>query len=51
VNLRGTARQYFHISKLETVVKIFDSVDEAVASFASDKSGSHSQAEGGAGGH
>jgi anti-anti-sigma factor len=37
-NLRGTARQYFHISKLETVVKIFDGVDEAVASFAGDKS-------------
>jgi anti-sigma B factor antagonist len=36
-NLQGTARQYFHISKLETVVKIFDSVDEAVASFASGK--------------
>ena len=34
-NLQGTSEKYFHISKLETVVKIFPSVDEAVASFAS----------------
>jgi anti-sigma B factor antagonist len=32
-NLQGTAQKYFQISKLETVVKIFNSVDEAVASF------------------
>lgn len=33
-NLHDATRQYFHISKLETVVKICDSVDEAVTSFA-----------------
>jgi anti-anti-sigma factor len=33
-NLQGIAQKYFQISKLETVVKIFDSVDEAVTSFA-----------------
>jgi anti-sigma B factor antagonist len=33
-NLHDASRHYFHITKLETVVKIFDSVDEAVASFA-----------------
>jgi anti-anti-sigma factor len=33
-NLHDAGRHYFHITKLETVVKIFDSVDEAVASFA-----------------
>jgi anti-sigma B factor antagonist len=33
-NLHDASRQYFHISKLETVVKICDSVDEAVTSFA-----------------
>jgi len=34
-NLHGASRQYFHITRLETVVKIFDRVDEAVASFTS----------------
>jgi anti-sigma B factor antagonist len=32
-NLHDATQQYFHISKLETVVKICASVDEAVASF------------------
>jgi anti-anti-sigma factor len=35
-NLHSASRQYFHITKLETVVKIFDRVDEAVASFTSE---------------
>jgi anti-anti-sigma factor len=33
-NLHDATRQYFHISKLETVVRVFDGVDQAVASFA-----------------
>jgi anti-sigma B factor antagonist len=33
-NLHDMAQHYFHLTKLETVVKVFDSVDEAVASFA-----------------
>ncbi len=37
-NLQGTSQKYFHISKLETVVKIFNNIDEAVTSFASDQS-------------
>jgi anti-sigma B factor antagonist len=36
-NLHDATRQYFHISKLETVVKICDSVDEAVTSFAGEQ--------------
>lgn len=36
-NLQGTAQKYFQISKLETVTKIFDSVEAAVASFAGEK--------------
>ncbi len=36
-NLHDATQQYFHISKLETVVKVFDSVDAAVASFGSEK--------------
>lgn len=32
-NVKGTNQRYFQVTKLETVVKIFDSVDEAVASF------------------
>ncbi len=36
-NLHDATQQYFHISKLETVVRIWDSVDEAVASFAGDQ--------------
>jgi len=35
-NLHGAARQYFHITRLETVIQIFDSIDEAVGSFASE---------------
>ena len=34
-NIQGATRKYFQITKLETVVPIFESVDEAVASFAS----------------
>lgn len=33
-NLQGMTQQYFHLSKLETVISIFDSVEKAVASFA-----------------
>jgi anti-sigma B factor antagonist len=33
-NLHDATAYYFHITKLETVVKIFDRVDAAVASFA-----------------
>ncbi len=33
-NLHEATAHYFHITKLETVVKIFDRIDEAVASFA-----------------
>ncbi len=33
-DLHDAAAHYFHLTKLETVVKIFDGVDEAVASFA-----------------
>jgi anti-sigma B factor antagonist len=36
-NLHGAARQYFHITRLETVIQIFDSVDEAVGSFTSER--------------
>ncbi len=36
-NLHDATQKYFHISKLETVVKICGSVDEAVASFAGDQ--------------
>jgi anti-sigma B factor antagonist len=36
-NLHGASQQYFHLTKLETVVKIFASVGEAVASFAGEK--------------
>ncbi|MGH7595068.1 MAG: STAS domain-containing protein [bacterium] len=32
-NLHDATAHYFHITKLETVVKIFGGVDEAVASF------------------
>jgi anti-anti-sigma factor len=32
-NLQGMAQKYFHLSKLETVTRIFDSVEAAVASF------------------
>jgi anti-sigma B factor antagonist len=32
--LHDAAAHYFHITRLETVVKIFDRIDEAVASFA-----------------
>jgi len=32
-NLHGASQQYFHLTRLETVVKIFASVGEAVASF------------------
>jgi anti-anti-sigma factor len=32
-NLQHMTQHYFHITKLESVVKLFDSVDEAVASF------------------
>lgn len=32
-NLHHMTRHYFHITKLETVVKVFTSVAEAVASF------------------
>ena len=32
-NLQGMTQQYFHLSKLETVVSIFASVEKAVASF------------------
>lgn len=32
-NLQGMTQHYFHISKLETVVGIFESVEKAVASF------------------
>lgn len=32
-NLQGMARQYFHISKLETVFGIFNSIEKAVANF------------------
>lgn len=33
-NVHGATRHYFQLTKLETVVKVFASVDEAVASFA-----------------
>ncbi|MCI0693544.1 STAS domain-containing protein [candidate division KSB1 bacterium] len=33
-NLHDATALYFHITKLETVVKIFDRIDAAVASFA-----------------
>ncbi len=33
-NVQGANWKYFQITKLESVVKIFDTVDEAVASFA-----------------
>lgn len=36
-NLQGTSEKYFHISKLETVVKIFNNVEEAVTSFESNR--------------
>ena len=39
-NVHGAVRQYFHITQLETVIQIYDRVDEAVASFAKEKSGS-----------
>ena len=32
-NLQGATRHYFEITKLDTVIKIYDTVDEAVASF------------------
>jgi anti-sigma B factor antagonist len=32
-NVQGATRQYFQITKLETVVKLYESVEEAVASF------------------
>lgn len=35
-NLREATRNYFHITKLETVTKVFESVEEAVASFEKD---------------
>ena len=34
-NLHGATRRYFEITKLEKVVKIFDTIDEAVKSFTS----------------
>jgi anti-sigma B factor antagonist len=34
-NLHGATQRYFEITKLEKVVKIFDNIDEAVASFTS----------------
>jgi anti-sigma B factor antagonist len=37
-NLHDATQQYFHISKLETAVKICASVDEAVMSFAGGQS-------------
>ncbi len=36
-NLHDATQQYFHITKLETVVEMFDSVEEAVASFGRDQ--------------
>jgi anti-sigma B factor antagonist len=33
-NLQGSTQKYFEITKLEEIVKRFNSVDEAVASFA-----------------
>ncbi len=33
-NLHHMSQQYFHLTKLETVVQMFDSVEAAVASFA-----------------
>jgi anti-sigma B factor antagonist len=33
-NLHDAAQRYFHISKLENVVEMFDSVEDAIASFA-----------------
>lgn len=33
-NLHGATQHYFRITKLDTVVNVFDSVDEAIASFA-----------------
>ncbi|MFQ5649411.1 MAG: STAS domain-containing protein [bacterium] len=38
-NLRGAARHYFHVTKIDTVVEVFESVEEAVASFAGETSG------------
>jgi len=32
-NLHGKSQMYFHITKLEKVIKIFDSLDEAVERF------------------
>lgn len=32
-NVQGATRHYFHITKLDTVVGIYDSVEAAVASF------------------
>jgi anti-sigma B factor antagonist len=32
-NLHGATRNYFHITKLETVTRLFDSIEEAVVSF------------------
>lgn len=33
-NMHGPTRHYFHVMKLEQIVNIYDSIDEAVASFA-----------------
>lgn len=32
-NLQGVSRHYFHITKLESIIKAFDRVDEVVESF------------------
>ena len=32
-NVQGASRHYFHITKLESIIKAFDHVDEAVKSF------------------
>ena len=32
-NLHGATQHYFHITKLDIIVEIFDSIDDAVASF------------------
>ena len=36
-NLRGAARHYFQITKIVTVVKVFESVEDGVASFEGEK--------------
>ena len=36
-NLHDATQQYFHITKLETVVRVFNGIDKAVASFASEQ--------------